>query len=129
MAMADELARGEGRRHEFSAVDDRVEAAFEKPDQVLRGVALEARRLLIDVLELALIDVGVIAFQLLFGAKLHAEIRQLAGAALAVLAGAVFALVDRAFRAAPNVLAEAAVDLVLGADALGHSRLQRDGFR
>ena len=40
---------------------------------------------------------------------------------LAVLAGARFALVERALRPAPDVLAEAAVDLVLGAEALRHA--------
>src|SRR3546814_14451765 len=46
--------------------------------------------------------------------------RKLALAALSVLAGAVFALVDRALRATPDVFAHAAVELVLGACALRH---------
>src|SRR5690606_21401705 len=54
------------------------------------------------------------------GAKLLAEIGQLAHAPVAVLAGPALALVDGALRAAPDVLSEAAVDLVLGANALGH---------
>src|SRR3546814_13958785 len=41
-------------------------------------------------------------------------------AALAVLAGAVLALVDRALGAAPEIDPEAAVDLVLRRKALGH---------
>jgi hypothetical protein len=46
---------------------------------------------MIDLLELLLGDVAVIALQLLLGAQLHAEVGHLALAALAVLAGAVFA--------------------------------------
>ena len=41
-------------------------------------------------------------------------------AALAMLAGTAFAAVERALRAPPDVLAEAAVDLMLGANALRH---------
>ena len=41
--MADELARRERRRHELRPVDERVEPAIEEPDQVFRGVALQAR--------------------------------------------------------------------------------------
>ena len=40
--------------------------------------------------------------------------------ALAVLAGTALASVQRALRATPDVLAKAAVDLMLGANALGH---------
>ena len=89
--MVDELARGEHRRHELGAVDDRVEPALEQADQVLRGVAGPADRLVVDVLELLLGDVAVVALELLLGAQLDAEIGELALAPLAVLAGAVFA--------------------------------------
>ena len=71
-------------------------------------------------LELLLGDVAVIALELLLGLELDAEVRNLALAALAVLAGAIFALVDRGLRAAPDVLAHAAIELVLGAGALRH---------
>src|SRR3546814_7737947 len=64
--------------------------------------------------------VAVIALQLLLGFKLNAVVADLALAALAVLAGAVFALVDRAFRATPDVFAHPAVEFVLGAGALRH---------
>ena len=69
-------------------------------------------------------DVGVVAAQLLLRLQLHAEVGELALAALAVLAGAVFAAVHGALRAAPDILAHAAVDLVLRFSALGHSRPQ-----
>jgi hypothetical protein len=57
-------------------------------------------------------DVAVITLQLLLGLKLGAVVRQLLGAALAVLARAVGALVDRAFGTAPDALAHAAVELI-----------------
>jgi hypothetical protein len=37
-----------------------------------------------------------------------------------MLAGRIIAAIDRAFGAAPQINAETAIDLVLGADALGH---------
>src|SRR3546814_17887132 len=59
------------------------------------------------------------ALQLLLGPELHAEIGGLA-AALAMLARRVVVIaVQRALAAAPEVQAEAAVDFVIGADALG----------
>src|SRR5262249_29953023 len=54
------------------------------------------------------------------GFKLGPKVGRFAAAALAVLAGTVFTLVERAFWTAPEILAEPAVDFVLGADALGH---------
>ena len=94
-------------------------------DQLLGGVAAQPRRLAIDRLELLLGDVAVIALQLLLGPKLLAVVRQLAAPALAMLAGAVFALVEGAFRTAPDILAKPPVDLVLGVNALRHaSKLQ-----
>ena len=125
MAVADELARGEHRRHELGAIDHGVEAALQQADHVLGRRALRRRGFLVDAAELTLADVAVIALELLLGAQLLAVVRQLAAAPLAVLAGAVLALVDRALGAAPDVLADAAVDLVLGANALGHVALQK----
>ena len=60
------------------------------------------------------------ALQLLLGAQLETEVRQLALAALAVLAGAVFTAVDRGLRTAPDVLAQPAVELVFCRMALAH---------
>ena len=74
----------------------------------------------IDAVELALGNIGVIALQLLLGAQLYAEVGKLALAALAVLAGTVFTFVDRGLRAAPDVFAETAVDLVFRGFALAH---------
>src|SRR5262245_27920538 len=88
---------------------------------MLGGGALEAARLLIHAVELTLADAAVVALQLLLGAQLLAVVGELGLAPLAVLAGARLALVDRALGPAPDVLAEAAVDLVLGADALRHA--------
>ncbi len=85
-----------------------------RPIRFSERVALAARGFLVDLAELLFGDVAVIALQLLLGAQLHAEVGQLALAALAVLAGAVFAVVDRGLRAAPDIFAQTAVDLVLG---------------
>jgi hypothetical protein len=65
-------------------------------------------------------DVAVIAAQLLLGAQLDAEVRHLRLAALAVLAGAIFALVDRALGTSEDVFAHAAVEFILGAGTLAH---------
>ena len=91
------------------------------------GVALEPPRLVVDAVELPLRYVGVIALELLLRPQLHAVIGDFALAPLAVLAGAVFTLVDRAFRPAPDVLAQPAVDLVLRLMALGHRVLAEEG--
>jgi len=87
---------------------------------VLGRRALHPRRLDVEAVELRLVDRGVVALQLLLGLELLAEIRELARATLTVLAGARVALVEGAFRPTPDVLLEATVDLVLGANALSH---------
>src|SRR5581483_8530306 len=120
MAMADQLAGGEGCGHELAAIDHGVETGLQKTDHVLAGVAGTARSVLVIFAELPLGDVAVIAFELLLGLKLGAIVRQFLGAALAVLARTIGALVDRAFRAGPDILAHAAVDLVFGVLALAH---------
>src|SRR6195256_3857821 len=120
MAVVDELARGEHGGDEFCAIDHGVETALQQADQVFTGVALHAAGFDIDAVELALRDVGVVALQLLLGAQLHAEVGELALAALAVLAGAIFPAVHRALRAAPDILAHAAIDLVFRLTALCH---------
>jgi ABC-type enterobactin transport system permease subunit len=86
------------------------------------AVALHTDRFVINAAELPLGDVAVIAAQLLLGLELHAVVGELALAALAVLAGAIFAPVHRTFWAAPDILAHPAVEFVLGFMALGHSR-------
>src|SRR5439155_2830686 len=79
----------------------------------------------INAVELALADIGVIALELLLGAQLHAEVGELALAALAVLAGTVFPAVHGALRASPDVLAHTAIDLVFRLTALSHRVLFR----
>src|SRR6185312_14929032 len=120
VAVVDELARGEHGGREFGAKHHAVETALQKADQVLAGIAPHPHGLDIDAVELTLGDVGVVALQLLLGAELHAKVGELALAALAVLAGAVFPAVDGALRAAPDILAQATIDLVLRLTALGH---------
>ena len=120
MAVIDELARGEHGGDELGAIDHGVEAALEQADQVFTGIALHPAGFDIDAVELALGNVGVITLQLLLGAQLHAEVGELALAALAMLAGAVFPAVHRALRAAPDILAHTAIDLVFRLTALCH---------
>jgi len=111
------------RGHEFRAIDDGVETALKQTDHVLAGIAGTARSIGVIFAELPLGDVAVIALELLLGLKLGAIVGKLLGAALAMLAGTVRALVDRALGAGPDILAHAAIDLVFGMCALGH------GFR
>src|SRR5690606_13408294 len=118
--VADDLARGEDRRRELRAVDDHVETLLEQADQVLAGVALHAGGRLVGRLELLFGDVAVVALELLLGAQLQAEVAHLALAALAVLAGTVGTAVHGAVRTAPDILAHAAVEFMLGALALRH---------
>ncbi len=91
--MRDDLARGEDGGCELGTIDDHVEAAFEQANEVLRSIALHPRCLLIRALELLLGHVAVIALELLLGTQLKAEVADLALAALAMLAGAIGALV------------------------------------
>ena len=111
MTMVDELARGEHRGHELGAVDHRVQAPLQELDQVLAGIAPTPGGLVIVAAELLLADIAVVALELLLGGKLRAEVRRLA-AALAMLSGAVLASVKGAFRPAPKVAAEPAVNLL-----------------
>src|SRR6195952_4665888 len=119
VAVIDELARGEHGGDELGAIDHGVETALEEADQVFTGIALHPAGLDINAVELALGNVGVIALELLLGAELDAEVGQLALAALAMLAGAVFTAVHGALGAAPDILAHTAIDLVLRLTALG----------
>src|SRR3990170_4119601 len=120
VAVVDELAGGGHGSHELGAIDHGIEAALEQADQVFTGIALHPAGFDVDAVKLALTDVGVIALQLLLGAQLHAEVGELALAALAVLAGAIFPAVHRALRAAPDILAHTAIDLVFRLTALSH---------
>src|SRR5579859_985727 len=129
MAVIDELARRKRGRNELGAIDDRIQPAFQKPDQVFGGVALAPRGLVIDAAELLFGQVAVVAFELLLGAQLQAEIGNLLLAALTVLARTVSAFVDRGFRATTDVFAHTAVEFVLGAVALGHIVLFFDPSR
>src|SRR6202166_1233435 len=120
VAVIDELARGKHGGDEFGAIDHGVETALEQPDQVFAGIALHPAGFDVDAVELAFADIGVVTLQLLLGAQLHAEVGELALAALAVLAGAVFPAVHGALRAAPDILAHTAIDLVFRLTALSH---------
>ncbi|CAK0778063.1 hypothetical protein WCLP8_640001 [uncultured Gammaproteobacteria bacterium] len=88
-------------------------------DKELSRITREAHGFIIQLAELPLADVAVIALQLLLGLQLQAEIRRLL-ATLAMLAGAIFPTVDRALRPTPQVDAKAAVDLVFRFLSLAH---------
>src|SRR5207249_963488 len=104
----------------LQAIDDGAEAPLEEPDQVLRGVAGQADGLTVKVAELPFGEVAVVGLELLLGGKLRAVVGKAAAARLAMLPRAVIAAVDGAFRAAPEVLPQGAVDLVLRGCAFGH---------
>src|SRR5262249_58310047 len=104
VTMADELPRGEHRRHQLGPIDHGIEPALQQPDHMGAGIALHANGFVVDAVELALGDIAVIAPQFLLGAQLHAVVGELAFAALAVLAGPVFAAGVRAVWAAPHIL-------------------------
>src|SRR6185503_9093458 len=82
--------------------------------------ALHARRFGVDVAELPLGNVGVVALQFLLGLQLRAEVGELLLPPLAMLAGTIFALVHGALRAAPDVFAHTTIDLVFRSAALAH---------
>src|SRR6185437_15500089 len=86
--------------------------ALQQLDQVLAGIALAADRLDIVAAQLSFGNRTVVALEALLRHQLQAVVGRLL-ATLAVLAGTVFALVDRGLRTAPQVDPEAAVDLVL----------------
>src|SRR5205823_14274427 len=104
---------------QFHAIDAGIETPLQQPDQIFAGIAAPPHRLFIEAAELPLADIRVVALQLLLGGELGPVIRRLL-APLAVLARAVFAAVERAFRPAPEIDAETAVDLVLRFLALAH---------
>src|SRR6185295_1583419 len=95
VAVIDELASSENGRNELGAINDRVKTRLQKTDQVFRGIALAAVGFSEDRAELLLAQVTVVTLELLLGAQLHTEVRELALAALTVLARAVFAAVHR----------------------------------
>src|SRR5204863_8833545 len=124
MAVIDDLPGGEWGRREFHAVDTGVEPALQELDQIVAGIPAPPHRLLVQLAELAFADIGVVALQLLLRHQLGAVIRRLL-APLAVLAGSIFAAIERALRPPPQIDTEPAVDLVLRFLALAHMRLIR----
>src|SRR5687767_6674311 len=112
MAVVDELARGKHGGHELRAEDQRIEPALQQAYHVGARVAAHPDGFIVDAAKLLFGNVAVIAAQLLLRAQLHAVVGELALAALAVLAGAIFAAVYRTLRAAPDILAHAAVEFV-----------------
>src|SRR6185437_10740997 len=96
--------------------------ALQQLDQVLAGIALAADRLDIVAAQLPFGHRTVVALEALLGHELQAVVGRLL-ATLAMLAGTIFALVDRGLRTAPQVDPEAAVDLVLRIRAFAHAML------
>ena len=120
VAVRHDLTCGKDRRREFGAVHDHVQTTLKQADEVLTGVALHLGGVFIGRTELLLGHIAIVAFELLLGAQLQAEIAHLALATLAVLARAVRTLVDRRIGTTPDVFAHPAVKFVLGALALRH---------
>ena len=124
----DELACLRAGHREAHAVDDVVQTRFEHAQQVLAGIALLARGLLVIRVELAL-EQAIDALDLLLLAQLHAVVRDAAalGAAGAVLAGLLLELALRIERARGALEAEigafAARELAGGSDITCHSSL------
>ena len=108
------------RDERASLVAEAVQTTLQQTNQVLTGVAFDTGRFREDALELFFRQVAVVAFQLLLGAQLQTKVRQLALAALTVLAGAIFTTVDGGFRTTPDVFTHPAVNFVLGRRAFGH---------
>src|SRR5262245_39631597 len=104
VAVAHELACRRARRREAHAIERVVEPALEELQEHLAGDSMRARRAIEVRGELAL-EHAIDTAQLLLLAQLRAVFRQLAAAALAVLAGPIGAAVDGA------LLGEAAVAL------------------
>jgi len=119
--MADELAGGEGRGDEFHAIDGSVKAAFEQANEVFAGITFAGGGFFVEVAELALVEVGVVAFEFLFGFELCAEVGLAAASARrAVLPGPVFALEEGTFGASPEIHFEATLNFMLGFDTASH---------
>jgi hypothetical protein len=123
MTVIDKLARCENSGYEFGTIDNRIKAAFQQANEVFAGIALDPNRFGINAFKLLFGNIAVIAFKLLLGAQLGAEIRQFTAAALAMLTRAVITAVYRALRATPNILAQAAVNFILRRKALAHAAL------
>src|SRR6185312_14680885 len=127
VAVIDKLPRRKHRRREFEPVHHGLEPALQQFDQVLAVVAAAPHRFVVEAAELAFADIAVITFELLLRHELRAEVRRLL-APLAMLAGTVFPLVERAFAAAPEIDAEAPIYLVLRFRTLAHSDPCRIAF-
>ncbi len=87
-------------------------------------IALHPDRLGVIFAELPLRNISVIALQLLLGLELSAKVRELAFAALAMLAWAIFPAIDGTLRAPPDVLPHAAIEFIFGFCAFGHRVLE-----
>ena len=120
VAVIHELTRSEHSWDELRTVHNRVQTTFEQTDQVFTCIALYTLGFCIDAAELLFCQVAVVALKLLLGAQLQTKVRQLALAALAVLAGAIFTTVYRGLWAAPDVFAHTAVNFILGRRAFCH---------
>ncbi len=94
MAMVDELTRCKHGGNEFGAVDNRIQTALEQTNQVFAGITTDTLGFSIDAAELFFSQITVITFKLLLGAQLQTKVRQFCLAALAMLAGAIFAAVN-----------------------------------
>ena len=110
--MVNQLARVTAGLAKAKPVDHVVKPALKQLHEVVAGNAAHANSTLIIAAELTLADVAVIATEALLCHQLQAESGRL-GAALAMLARAIIALVKRALGTAPEVSAQTAVNFML----------------
>src|SRR5215207_342487 len=121
VAVPDELPGLRAGRRPAGAVDDVVETPLEELQHDLAGHALAARRLLVEVAELPLVEaVGEAGLLLLL--QLEQVLGGVAAAAAAVLARRVGPTLERTVLAGgtPDVGAEAAGDSGFGTGVTGH---------
>lgn len=109
VAVVDELTRSENGRNEFHTINDGVQTRFQQTDQVFGRVAAAADSFGVVFAHLFFGNVAVVGFQFLFSQQLRAVVGRFAFV-LTVLTRTVFAAVNRAFRATPQIQSQAAVD-------------------
>ena len=120
MAVIDELTGSKNSRNELGAIDNRIQARLEKTNQVFRRITLAAGSFGKDCAELLFAQVAIVTLQLLLGTELHAEIGELALAALTMLARTIFTTIDRGLRTTPDVFTHTAIKFIFRRCALAH---------
>mgnify|MGYP003636780745 CR=1 FL=1 len=87
VAVVHELACSKYRGHEFGAVHNSVQPAFQQTNQVFTRIAFYTLGFTVDAAELLFGQVAIVTLELLLGAQLNTKVRNLALTALTVLPG------------------------------------------